>query len=346
MTMKQFLRWLTSDNSAGENRIALEDSMRALVEVRVLQEIAKLREYNRRDLEDIRKEELKNWKTLSLVLAFLTIFVTFLMWFYTNHEMASQIKEAVDAKMIEPNLEGVVNTTIQKRASGYIDRALSPFALKVDAMAKQISQIDTLSQHISSLDDTIKKANDASANLQNKLNNSDTSIASLNQLAQSTHEQLNIIAAIVQADNDDKDALDVLVSLANDAKSPYRGLALEVVLAVTGHASFVLPINPIPWEQIGFVNPDSISIESIKTKFPTLGRADIKEAVEQYVWDNTKFTKHDKLDFLIWIIENDHSIAAINNAHVLCDNEAHLKQNILGNQIYIDWWNKNKDSYK
>ena len=115
--------------------------MRALVEVRVLQEVSKLREYNKRDLEDIRKEELRNWKTLSFVLLFLTLFITFIMWFYTKEQLANGINQAVDNKLIEPNLEREIDAVIAKDSIKALELKLTPFTQAVADLRNQFTSL-------------------------------------------------------------------------------------------------------------------------------------------------------------------------------------------------------------
>ena len=337
--MKKLLHWFLGESFQPESRIALEDSMRALVEVRVLTEVSKLRDYNRRDLEDIRREELRNWKTLSLVLAFLTIFISFVMWFYTRYEMAEQVKEAVDTKMIEPKLREAIDDVIQRHAKDILEKEISPFKLKVDDLHNQLSN---MANTITEAETLSRQAQAVTGDLQVQ------SKVIVPQL-ESINSAINIMSLIVRADNDDRKAFDELLAQASNEKSPYSDVCSEVVIAIStsSNLKFGVLTSNLNWKSVFNIDaPDKLSIENIKQIMIRTPRADFRSILLQYVWEQNRFSKYDKLDFSAWMINIDPSINNLRNAVEAMDMDSNIREILIRYKDYLSWWDQNKEKYK
>jgi hypothetical protein len=204
--------------------------------------------------------------------------------------------------------------------------------------------VDDLHSQILALKDTIAEAELVSGRAETitgDLQRQSTAVATqLNDII----AILQVTALIVRADHDDRQAFDNLYQLAK-ARSPVSGIATEVILSLISENRVNLTYSP-DWKALNVDKPDQLSLADCEKLYASQARADFREGVLQYIWDSNKFSKYDKLDFMMSVIRGDRSMNSVRYAQCLADNETNIKHNILDCQAYLDWWTKNADKYK
>jgi hypothetical protein len=73
---------------------------------------------------------------------------------------------------------------------------------------------------------------------------------------------------------------------------------------------------------------------------------DYKLELTDFVWQCGRYSKYDKMVFLVDQAKTSPSLQEAKHAMVFLEEEAHMKENLLGLPDVLDWWDKNKNSYK
>jgi hypothetical protein len=63
-------------------------------------------------------------------------------------------------------------------------------------------------------------------------------------------------------------------------------------------------------------------------------------------WEQDRFSKWQRLQFIYEVIRDDNSLRALHAACVIMNLEAKISKNILGDKQYLEWWERNKEHYK
>jgi hypothetical protein len=78
----------------------------------------------------------------------------------------------------------------------------------------------------------------------------------------------------------------------------------------------------------------------------SLQRADYQLAAIDRLWLQDRFSKYEKLEFLIGEIQSTTSIRVLEQTCRLANSEAKIDKNILAWGEYVKWWAENQGKYR
>jgi len=282
------------------------------------------------EVQRVEKKKTLFWKLVALTFFLINI----VLLFASPWEIGRIVAEQVQENVIVPGVRNELDKIVRDNSSAYVDKQLGPFKKTVDDLHNQILPLkDTIAE----AEQVSKKAESVTTDLQQQSTLVSSQLNSINTTLQAT-------VLIVRADHDDRQAFDSLYQLAK-TPSPLSGIATEVILALVSDNKLNLTYSP-DWKALNVSNADQLSLSDLKNLYSSQMRSDFKEGLLQYIWDNNKFSKHDRLELLMSVIRGDRSINAVRYALNLVNNEAKINHNLLDCQAYYDWWAKNQDSYK
>lgn len=159
--------------------------------------------------------------------------------------------------------------------------------------------------------------------------------------------------ALASVKNDDRSAFDALIDFVSMKREPFSEVARKALLNIVEDFEKTdvkdLYKYEIYWDKIP-LDPIKASLEDfMKTcKSDQLwgGRTTWLPTVLETVWGQERFSKTEKLEFLIDIIKTTKSLRVLRKACQLLDQEAKVGENVIGYKAYIVWWEKSKDLYK
>ena len=225
------------------------------------------------------------------------------------------------------------------------------------ANAQQIEDIrDEVKHHKESIDLVVRDANNARRELVGVKEISDRAkekadeIEAILQKAQEALHQLRTSTdfglLITKASNDDREAFNKLIDIGKDKESPFRDLALQAIENIIQDVDPLVTVRldvPLPWKKIG-VDPATADFDKYRELYRTSLRL-YKLPLLSELWQQERFPKRQRLEFLAEVIRSDSSLRVLHRACVLMDKEAHLGRNILRATDYLEWWETNKKNY-
>jgi hypothetical protein len=150
---------------------------------------------------------------------------------------------------------------------------------------------------------------------------------------------------LIKARNDDREAFDQLVRLA-EKKGPFQVISSNaaVQIAFEVNPMVTVRIDPqMPWKEYS-LDPKKDSLKKLLAAYPSIYPI-FKPSYISEIWSQDRFTKQSRLDFLYEIIKSDKSLHALDRACVLMNQEAKINKNIFGAELYLQWWQANKSKY-
>ena len=159
--------------------------------------------------------------------------------------------------------------------------------------------------------------------------------------------------ALASVKNDDRLAFDALIDIVGMKREPFSVVALKALLNIVEEFEKTdvsdLYKYEIYWDKTG-LDPIKTSLEDFmeicKSAQPWGGRFTWIPTVLETVWGQERFPKAERLQFLFDVIKTTKSLRVLRKACQLLDQEAKLGINVIGYKAYIEWWEKNKDSFK
>jgi hypothetical protein len=150
---------------------------------------------------------------------------------------------------------------------------------------------------------------------------------------------------LAQAQNDNRVAFNSLVRIS-EQPGEFKQLAFngvqQVLIDIDPLVS--IRINPkIPLEKYG-LNSASSSINEFDELYHRIP-AYFKPDLLTKIWEAKHLTKKQKLEFFAEVLRTDDSLLGIQRACSLFNLESKLNKNILGTNLYLDWWEANKQRY-
>lgn len=145
---------------------------------------------------------------------------------------------------------------------------------------------------------------------------------------------------LARANNDNRYAFDLLIEIAK-SEGVFKELADRAVIEIANDINFQDRFDPkFPWDAYR-ISPEKAPIDewrAIYNHIPALYRP----AFLSRFWQQGRFSKHDRLEFLYIIIRSDSSLRAVHRACMLMNNVAKLNKNLLAKELYVEWWEKEK----
>jgi hypothetical protein len=151
---------------------------------------------------------------------------------------------------------------------------------------------------------------------------------------------------VAKASNDDREAFNKLVDIANNKKSPFADLAAQTIGNIVEDVNPLIMVRvdvPFPWNTIGVdqAKADFGKYRELFQRSPRLYKLPLLSELCQ----QERFPKRQRLEFLAEVIRSDSSLRVLHRACVLMNKEAHLDMNIRGAPAYLEWWEANKKNY-
>jgi hypothetical protein len=171
---------------------------------------------------------------------------------------------------------------------------------------------------------------------------------------QSTNELANVRKAneftllIAEAFGDNYEAFEKLTQIQNDPNSQFREIARKTVSSIIERYASepaILANVGYPLDQIIHSDPATNSLENLKLYFSVVQFVPARVAMLKDVYNDSRFSKADRIDFAIKAAASDPSISVRNYALFLVSQEAKLNKLLNGVPDYIAWWNENKSRY-
>ena len=233
-----------------------------------------------------------------------------------------------------PLVDGITAAAEQIRADasevnelrGAIQRQWDEIALVVNDAKKADTDLGEVEQ-------IVRKANEKLAAIQQAVSDGEQSLNRLNLIVEFS-------MLLARATNDDRYAFDVLVEIAQ-SEGAFKQIANRAVIEIANDINRPVRNEPkFPW-YVYNIDPEKASIDewrSIYNHVPELYRPVF---LSQF-WQQTRFPKRDRHEFLYQIIRSDSSLRALHRACMLMNQEANINKNILAKELYLQWWEKEK----
>ena len=254
-------------------------------------------------------------------------------------EIGRIVAEKVNESVIDPNVRMSLDEVVRENSSGYVEKQLGPFKKTVDDLRTKILQLGPTLEQAEALS---RQAQSITGSLQQQSN-------SMKSQVDDVKSTLSEISLISLADHDNRAAFDQLKEDANNPQSRYRYLSQQVLIAIGTSDALegTIDFNVAPWSDK--YKPDmftTMSIDDFRYQIVNAQRADLQSALLDKFWNSDRFSKLQKLDFIMDIIRTSQSIAAVRHAERIANSECHLNMNPIACDQYLSWWDKNREKFK
>lgn len=150
---------------------------------------------------------------------------------------------------------------------------------------------------------------------------------------------------VVAAQNDDRRAFDRLHSLAQDARSPFRARALQAWTTVFEEHSkpFFVSGFTIPW--LPNIDPSHLPLAVLARDY-WAAPAQLRPALLEFIASRNDFSKQDRLNFLLEVLERDESLRAVEYAGRFFGQLSGAGLKPMAVDAFKDWWSKNRSTLR
>jgi hypothetical protein len=237
-------------------------------------------------------------------------------------EKVGSIKAA--AKQAETKLEEIVE--IKKRIDAQ--------AATIDLVAKEATTAKALSEE---LKQKTEKADEKLRQIDGALEKATVALNTLNQFT-----AFHTLAMSAQTGN--RGAFDEIRKTADDSKSPFRDMALQVFREIMNKnqpAFYMRPGHPT-WKE--GVDPKQFTLDRLRTEYQN-APALLRPALLTYIRDRHDFAKSDRMQFCIDVLRDEK--VDLNLVSLAGRYFAELSENMLmplAIPEHLVWWEKNKES--
>ena len=164
-------------------------------------------------------------------------------------------------------------------------------------------------------------------------------------LLQSIRDLSDFSHTLVLAENDDRKAFEKLIT-EMESKGRFHSEALAAIQHIVQDVDPLLSVRldpEVPKDLSGLM-PDKISLGDIRSSYSRLAPMHRLKFLSA-LWGEERFSKFERMKFMMEVIENEKSLRALHRACVLINQEAKLNLNVLGAAQYLKWWQENKVLY-
>ena len=150
---------------------------------------------------------------------------------------------------------------------------------------------------------------------------------------------------ITRANNDDRTAFDHLLKLANNNDPIFGALSMRAALGIVTSRGLMVSLSDSDLPRFDFT-PQTATLQEYENFIKTYSlRPDVATGALVSMWNQERFSKQEKLNFLIDQINKTPSIRILESSCNLVNSEAKLDKNILVWHLYPQWWNENMNRY-
>ncbi len=150
---------------------------------------------------------------------------------------------------------------------------------------------------------------------------------------------------VEEAKNDSRKSFDVLLATTNLKNARFSRLASNALyqILVSTHTENLFMTDP-QWNKHN-VDPKKASFRVLATVYKT--EHPYTQVRMQYtIWKQNRFSKRDRIAFLIDIIKTTSSVRCLHQACKLLDEEAGIGKNFTGYEEFLQWWDRQESCFK
>ena len=233
-----------------------------------------------------------------------------------------------------PGVDKIIATAGQVRAdASAVKEHRKEVERHKNEIALAVRDTNKAHQDLSELSEIKKKADSQLDSIQQAASEAEKGLKRLNSIT-------DFSMLLARANTDNRYAFDLLVEIAK-TNGIFKELAESAVIEIAHEVKLRDRIDPkFPWDAYS-ISPEKSPLgewRAIYNHIPALYRP----AFLSRFWQQERFSKHDRLEFLYIIIRSDSSLRTVHRACMLMNNVAKLNKNILAKDLYIEWWEKEK----
>jgi len=148
-----------------------------------------------------------------------------------------------------------------------------------------------------------------------------------------------------EAKTDSRKALEDLFNIANSNDKRFSQFAEKSLVQIftSTHVEGLIMPN-VNWSKYN-LEPDKASLEQLATAFYT--EVPYTQVRMLYsIWNQSRFSKYDKISFLINVVRTTQSVKCLHQACKLLEQEAKTGKNFMAYEEFLQWWDKHKSCYR
>jgi hypothetical protein len=148
-----------------------------------------------------------------------------------------------------------------------------------------------------------------------------------------------------EAKNDSRKSFDALLATANSKDSRFFQLASNALYQIfaSTHTENLFMTDP-QWHKHN-VDPEKASLRVLTTVYK-LEHPYTQVRMQYTIWNQKRFSKHDRISFLVDVINTTSSVRCLHQACKLLEEEARIGKNFIGYQEFLQWWDRQKSCFK
>ncbi len=235
---------------------------------------------------------------------------------------------------------GSIEANAQKAATDA--KAISDLRVRVES---QSATVDLVAKDAADARRSVGIAEQKSAEAAAKVSELDRSIAELARKVDAAREETDFSLLVARVSRDDRASFDRLLAITDSPNHPRQSAAAGAIRSIVSDPMLGGIGGELEWKALG-VDPSSGSIAELVTALSgKLGPMAMPRLIDS-IWALDRFSKYERLGFLVDLIRESPSIGAMHRACMLINTEAHLEKNVVGYREYLAWWDKNSMRYK
>jgi ribosomal protein L40E len=279
----------------------------------------------------------KRWYLNHLQIDHIGLLIALIMIILTYQQLGEVRKERIASTQALERARGAEET------ASTVSKNLENVQLNVNQQQLAITFIETKAKQalkeINAINDLSTQAISHAENAEQLVSKAQKSIDDLTRLM-----DFNLL--VIKATNDDRHAFDQLRKIPYD--DPFHEMALKTVFTITDDPRLSWQIRQDASMQYNF-DWDKESWDFLRSMYPhpimDAYQNRYKPNILSRIWAQKRFPIKKRIDFLYDVIKTDGSIAALNRACMLMNEEAHINKNIMGAKSYLEWYEANKSKY-
>lgn len=199
-----------------------------------------------------------------------------------------------------------------------------------------------------------KRISEIKADLDFKYKQARSGIDEINRIVKASEanqkkldELVDLHTLIVEADNDNREALLSLRAKGNDNSYRFSSLARRAFQEnINRRADIVwFPRSDVAWKP--GVDPSRLTLDQVVNNYWKIPDSFVKTQTIGYIWSRKDWPRYGKMEFLVAVIERDKSIRAAEHAGQYFNEATGLKIDaVIGKEHILEWWQKNKEQIR
>ena len=248
--------------------------------------------------------------------------------------LANHITSIKKTSVKIPVVDGITAAAEQIRAdASAVNELRGAIERQRDEIALVISDAKKAGADLAKVEQITNKANERLAAIQQVVAEGEQGLQRLDIL-------IDFSMLLAKATNEDRYAFDVLVEIAK-SEGNFKQIANRAVIEIANDINRQARNDPtFPW-YVYNIDPEKATIQEWRSIYNHVHEF-YRPTFLSLFWQQTRFEKRDRLEFLYQIIRSDGSLKTVHRACMLMNQEANLNRNILAKELYMQWWEKEK----